>query len=63
LSLVKSFPISERLGELQLRGEFYNAWDQVNLGSPNATLNNRLFGQIQSAGDPRIVQLALRYQF
>lgn len=63
LSMVKSFPISERLGALQLRAEFFNAWNQVNFGSPNPTLNNRLFGQIQSAGDPRIVQLALRYQF
>jgi hypothetical protein len=63
LSLVKSFPISERLGSLQFRAEFYNAWNQVSFGSPNATLNNRLFGQIQSAADPRIVQLALRYQF
>ena len=63
LSLVKSFPISERLGALQFRAEFFNAWNQVNFGSPNATLNNRLFGQIQSAGDPRIMQFALRYQF
>ena len=63
LSLVKSFPITERLGRIQFRAEFYNAWNQVNLGNPEARLNNRLFGQIQSAGDPRIVQLALRYQF
>ncbi len=63
LSLVKSFPVSERLGALQFRGEFFNAWNQVNFGSPNPTLNNRLFGQIQSAGDPRIMQFALRYQF
>jgi hypothetical protein len=63
LSLVKSLPVSERLGALQFRSEFFNAWNQVSLGSPNPTLNNRLFGQIQSAGDPRILQCALRYQF
>jgi hypothetical protein len=63
LSLVKSFPLSERLGRVQFRAEFYNAWNQVNFGNPENRLNNRLFGQIQSAGDPRIVQLALRYQF
>lgn len=63
LSLVKSFPISERLGRIQFRGEFYNTFNQVNFGNPEARLNNRLFGQIQTAGDPRIVQLALRYQF
>jgi hypothetical protein len=63
VSLVKSFPISERFGRVQFRAEFYNTFNQVNFGNPEARLNNRLFGQIQSAGDPRIVQLALRYQF
>jgi hypothetical protein len=63
LSLVKSFPISERLGRLQFRSEFFNAWNQVNFGNPVATLTNRSFGLIQSAGAPRILQFALRYQF
>ena len=63
LSLVKSFPISERLGRIQFRSEFFNAWNQVNFGQPEARVNNRSFGRILSAGSPRIVQLALRYQF
>ena len=63
LSLVKSFPISERFGRLQFRSEFFNAWNQVNFGAPEARVNNRSFGRILSAGSPRIVQLALRYQF
>jgi hypothetical protein len=63
LSLVKSFLISERLGRVQFRSEFFNAWNQVNFGQPVAALNNRNFGKVQSAGDPRILQFALRYQF
>ena len=63
LSIVKGFPISERLGKLQFRAEFFNAWNAVRLGSPVLLLNDRNFGRIQSAGDPRIVQLALRYSF
>jgi hypothetical protein len=63
LSLVKSFPISERLGKLQFRSEFFNTWNQVNFGAPVAALNNRSFGKIQSAADPRILQFALRYLF
>jgi hypothetical protein len=63
LSLVKSFPISERLGKLQFRSEFFNAWNKVNLGQPVPQLNNRSFGHIQTAGDPRILQFALRYLF
>ena len=63
LSLSKSFPISERLGKLQFRAEFFNTLNQVNFGQPIPQLNNRNFGRIQAAGDPRIVQFALRYMF
>jgi hypothetical protein len=63
LSLSKSFPISERLGKLQFRAEFFNTLNQVNFGQPIPQLNNRNFGRIQASGDPRIVQFALRYMF
>ena len=63
LSVVKSFPISERLGKVQFRGEFFNLFNSVNFGQPVLLLNNRNFGRIQTAGDPRIVQFALRYAF
>jgi len=63
LALTKSFRISERFGAVQFRSEVFNAFNQVNFGAPEARLNNRNFGRIQSAGDPRIMQFALRYQF
>jgi hypothetical protein len=63
LALTKSFRISERLEAVQFRSEVFNAFNQVNFGAPEARLNNRNFGRIQSAGDPRITQFALRYQF
>lgn len=63
LALTKSFPISERLGRVQFRSEFFNAFNQVNFGKPEARLNNRNFGRILTAGEPRIIQFALRYQF
>ena len=63
ISLVKSFPIGERLGKLQFRAEFFNTLNQVRFGGPVANLNSNTFGQIQSAGDPRIIQFAMRYQF
>jgi len=63
ISLVKSFPISERLGKVQFRSEFFNLFNSVNFGQPVVLLNNRNFGRIQSAGDPRILQFALRYAF
>jgi hypothetical protein len=63
LSLVKSFRISERLGALQFRAEFFNAFNHTNFGQPDGVFVDKTFGQIQTAADPRIVQFALRYQF
>ena len=37
--------------------------DRANFGQPVSNLNSTTFGQIQTAGDPRIVQFALRYRF
>jgi hypothetical protein len=63
ISLVKSFPISERLGKIQFRSEFFNTFNQVNFGEPDGVFVDKTFGRIQTAADPRIVQFALRYQF
>jgi hypothetical protein len=63
LSLVKSFPISEKLGKLQFRSEFFNTLNHARFGQPDGNLINKTFGQIQTAADPRIIQFALRYQF
>ncbi len=45
---------------LQLRGEFFNVFNQVNFGNPNTTLSSSSFGRITSAGGGRVVQLALK---
>ena len=63
VSVVKTFPISERWGQLQFRSEFFNTLNRANFGQPDGNLNNKTFGQISTAGEPRIVQFALRYRF
>ena len=63
LSLVKAFRISERFGTIQFRSEFFNALNRANFGQPDRNLINATFGRIQTAGEPRIVQFAIRYQF
>jgi hypothetical protein len=35
----------------------------VNLNNPNSTWSSNLFGRISTAGDPRILQLAIRIVF
>ena len=49
--------------EIQLRAELFNLLNSVQKADPVATLNSPNFGLITAAGDPRIVQLALKYVF
>jgi Carboxypeptidase regulatory-like domain/TonB-dependent Receptor Plug Domain len=62
ISAFKKFPIYER-SDLIFRAEIFNAFNNVNLGDPNGTLSSSQFGKITSAGSPRIVQFALKYEF
>jgi len=62
LALLKNGKIDERVS-YEFRAEFYNAFNNVNLGTPDAGLQDSDFGQISSAGDPRILQMALKIKF
>jgi len=63
LSLVKGFSLGEKFGKIQFRAEFFNAFNRTNFKQPDGVLIDKTFGKIQAAGDPRILQFALRYQF
>ncbi len=60
--LAKNFPVRESV-RLQFRAEFFNALNRVELGNPNTNAGSAVFGQINSAGAPRVVQLALKLYF
>lgn len=62
LALLKDTKISERMS-LQFRAEFFNAFNNVNFGTPDNLLTDQTFGQILSANDPRILQFALKLLF
>ena len=49
--------------QIQFRMEAFNVLNRVHLNNPVSALNNGNFGLITSAGDPRIIQLALKYTF
>jgi len=59
LSLMKDVPIRERL-RLQLRGEAFNAFNQVTLGAPSTSASAANFGRITSASSGREIQLAMK---
>ncbi|MBI3681604.1 MAG: TonB-dependent receptor [Acidobacteria bacterium] len=62
LGLVKGFQIRESMAA-QFRFEMFNAFNRVNLVGPSAGQNSVQFMQTTQAYDPRILQLALRFQF
>ena len=49
--------------EMQLRIEAFNAFNWVNLGTPNTSQNSSNFGRITSAAAARVMQAALRVSF
>jgi hypothetical protein len=55
-------PYSEQ-HKIEFRAEFFNSLNRVNLGNPTTSFASTLFGRITGAGDPRILQLGLRYAF
>jgi len=63
LALVRNFALTERT-RFQIRGEFFNALNHANLGTPNRFVNEPQFASITDAATPgREVQLAARISF
>jgi hypothetical protein len=49
---------------LLLRGEMFNALNHPNFGPPDRNIQSQNFGTITSTvGDPRVVQLVVKYYF
>jgi hypothetical protein len=63
LALLRQFTLTEKW-RFQIRGEFFNALNQVNLGTPNRFVNTPQFGTITEAATPgREIQLSARLSF
>jgi hypothetical protein len=61
-TLSRNFRIREHQ-MLQLRWEAFNALNHPNFNNPVATFTSSQFGQITTTGDPRVMQIALKYVF
>jgi hypothetical protein len=48
---------------LEVRAEIFNVTNTPPLGAPNTTVGAAAFGTITSAGDPRVVQIGLKFVF
>ena len=62
LGISRSFAMHEKQ-RLEVRFEAFNSLNHVNFATPVASFQNARFGQITSAGDPRILQFAMKYRF
>jgi hypothetical protein len=62
LSLRKQFSLTERF-KLQFQGDFFNAWNMVNLNNPNVDGNSGDYGKINGSAPGRNIQLGLRLTF
>jgi hypothetical protein len=62
LALMRRVPLAGRTA-LELRGEVFNVTNTPPFGAPNTTVGSAAFGTITSAGDPRVVQLAVKVTF
>jgi outer membrane receptor protein involved in Fe transport len=63
LAAMKTFSIRENL-RMQFRAEFFNAFNQPNFNAPFAIQSTTgRFGHIETAGDPRIIQLSIKVLF
>jgi len=62
LMLSRRVPIGAA-GAVELRAEAFNLLNTPPLGNPNAVVGAANFGTITTAGDPRVIQLALKVLF
>ena len=61
-SLIKNTPITERVN-LQLRFEFFNLFNRLNLNGVDSNLADASFGQSTAVFNPRWIQLGARISF
>jgi hypothetical protein len=70
VSVTRKFKLFEK-HTLEFRAEAFNIQNRVNFSNPTSALNSGNFGKITSdvtavgsaSGDPRIIQLAMKYAF
>ena len=62
IAVVRRIPLTGSRS-LDLRAEAFNLTNSPALGAPNGVLGSAAFGTITTAGDPRVIQLAVKLQF
>ena len=59
MNVMRDFVLHEQW-KFQIRGEFFNAFNQVSFNAPNTSVSSATFGRITGAGAGRVIQLAAK---
>jgi hypothetical protein len=62
ISIQKDTKITESK-TLQIRSEFFNAWNHAQFGMPDGNFNDATFGLVTTANSPRILQFGAKFLF
>jgi hypothetical protein len=62
LASIKNMKLAEHLN-LQLRGEFFNAFNHTNFSSIDTSMADKSFGEITGAHEPRRIQIGAKLYF
>lgn len=62
VALAKKIRLKESVS-LQLRGEFFNVFNHAQFNTPSGLINSDTFGVVTSANNPRIGQVAAKFEF
>ena len=60
---MKRTPVTRSGNLLELRVQFFNAFNHVNFDQPGNFINSPTFGVISGADDAREIEIALKYSF
>jgi hypothetical protein len=68
LSVVRDFPLKDRLGKLRFRSAIFNLFNHPNFGQLDGVLADKTFVVIPTTGtarvaDPGILQFSMHYNF
>ena len=63
ISVMKRTPVTRSGNLLELRVQFFNAFNHVNFKQPGNFINSPTFGVISGAGNAREIEIALKYSF
>ena len=61
-SVLRKFRLTER-AHMELRGEFFNAFNHTNLGNPGLSFGSAAFGVISASGPARQIEIGARFAF